>query len=210
MKMRKAFIHAFAVLLLSGIQAAAQNSAPPKLTQAQWNDDIDLFVKKFSASGNTFDLSRGLTSRGQIDFDKLYPRETFYPAIAELKAHLGERSDSSIALDLMRIVASAHVGHTTIYTGSGLGFADWLPIGFRWFPDGLAVVSSTSEYKPLIGKRLVTLGGQTPEQIETRLGVYISAETRQWLHSKLQEDLSVRPYLEALGAVEADGQVTIV
>ena len=209
MKERKVLFLVFAILLHSGMQAAAQYSSRTTLTQAQWTEDINFFVKNFSAAGKTVDFSRGITLRGQIDFGRLYPKETFYPAAEDLKAHLAGRSDSSIALNLMHIVASAKVGHNTIYAGRDMGFSDVLPVGFRWFPDGVAVVSSTTQYRQLVGKRVITIGGQGPEQIETHLGVYISAETKRWLQSKLQSALSVRPYLEAIDAVERDGTVMI-
>lgn len=201
---------AAACALIFAPQAGAQQTQRPPLTPAQWKEDIDLFVKNFSAPGTTFDLKLGLSSRGQVDFEKLYPAASFEPAVAGLRTHLSGRSDAAIALDLMRIVASAHVGHTSLTAAPGMGFEEWLPIGFRWFSDGVMVTSATPEYRTLTGKRLVTLGGLTPEQIETRLSKYISSETPQWLRYKLQGTMGQRPYLEALGAIDADGQVSMV
>jgi hypothetical protein len=68
--------------------------------EARWREDIDAFVRGLSAEGTTVDLERGISSRGQKDFGKLYPREKFDPAIASLKQSLPTLSDAEIVLRL--------------------------------------------------------------------------------------------------------------
>lgn len=40
---------------------------------ARWGEDIDFMLKGLSARGMTIDFARGPSSRGQKDFEKLYP-----------------------------------------------------------------------------------------------------------------------------------------
>ena len=64
--------------------------------------------KALPIPGTTVDLARGISIRGQKDFDKLYPRPEFDNAIAALKEDLANLKDSLIVVRLMRIVAGAH------------------------------------------------------------------------------------------------------
>jgi hypothetical protein len=42
-------------------------------SEARWQQDVEAFVRGLSARGTTVGLARGISSRGQKDFDKLYP-----------------------------------------------------------------------------------------------------------------------------------------
>jgi hypothetical protein len=52
----------------------------------------------------------------------------------------------------------------------------------QWFSDGLAVVETASEYREVLGSRVVRIGSMTPEQVEAAMAPYISHENDARLH----------------------------
>ena len=70
---------------------------------AQWQADLDYFAREFPAR--------------QIDFALLMPQDRFERELAELKRQVPQLSDPEILLELMRIVASLGVAHTSVAFG---------------------------------------------------------------------------------------------
>jgi hypothetical protein len=177
--------------------------------QARWEQDIDAFVQVFSTHGSTRDLFGDTTSRGQIDFEKLYPQKKFKAEITALKLSAGARTDAEIVLELARIVASAHVAHTFVEIPRSMGFERALPVQFRWFSDGMIVWLATPEYKQLIGMRVARVGSMTPEDLEKAVAPFISCENEPWLKWNAPKLMTLRPVLDALHRIDADGFVTL-
>ena len=136
-------------------------SPPAPLGEAAWREDLKFFVAHFGASGIA--IRGGIASRGEKDFEKLYPPATFDAAIKALDADLGRISDEEITLRLMRIVASGNVGHTTVNQPLNLGFFRRLPVSIFWYSDGPAVIGATQEYSSAVGARVLRIGTMTPE-----------------------------------------------
>jgi hypothetical protein len=187
----------------------AQVIDSPAARQARWDQDIDAFVQGFSARGSTHRAAGVDLSRGQLDFKKLYPPEQFNAQIAALKQSVGTRSDAEIVLELARIVASAHVAHTSVEMPMSMGFERALPVQFRWFSDGMIVWLATPEYKQTIGMRVAKVGSMTPEDLEKAIAPFISYENEQWLKWNAPALMTLRPVLDALHLIDADGSVTL-
>jgi hypothetical protein len=123
-------------------------------------------------------------AEGQKDFAKLYPKELFDRELAGLRASVEKSSDTEVVLGLMKLVASAHVGHTTVHVPRGpLAFHE-LPLAMYWYADGLAVTAAIEDYKQTLGARVVRIGSMTPEQAEAAVAPYISYENDVWLHQQ--------------------------
>lgn len=175
-----------------------------------WREDIDSFVDGISAKGTSFDLARGSSSRGQKDFDKLYPAATFQPAIAALKETIPSLSDAGIVLRLMEIVASAVVGHNSVELPKGMGFERRIPLTIGWLSDGPAVTYGTAEFKDAIGRRIRTIGGKTPDELLHAVTPLVSHENDASLRNGAAAFLTMYPVLSRLGLIGADGLVTVV
>jgi hypothetical protein len=188
---------------------AAQAIDSSAARQARWEQDIDALVQGFSARGSSLDVMGSVASRGQIDFEKLYPPKKFEEPIAALKRSAGARSDAEIVLELARIVASAHVAHTSVEIPRSMGFERVLPVQFRWFSDGMIVWLATSEYKRLIGLRVARVGSETPEDLVKAAAPFISYENEPWLKWRAATLMTLRPVLDALHLIDADGFVTV-
>src|ERR1043166_8806943 len=124
-----------AIIALTGFFAAGQGQVSER--EAHWNQDLAIFASEFPSH--------------QVDFAKLYSREVFNSEVAGLKADIGKLTDAEITLRLMRLVASANIGHNYVYAPLGnhlyrkLGFVS-IPLSMAWYSDGLAIVGGAPQY----------------------------------------------------------------
>src|SRR5262245_9602487 len=129
----------------------AQQPAPPAGREARWSEDLKFFADEFP--------------RRHVDFAKLYPRSGFDQELARLHAAVPKLSDAEITLRLMRLVASAGIAHTNVRLPVfKLGFQQ-LPVSFRWYSDGLAIMAATPDHAQVLGTRVLRIGLMTPEQL---------------------------------------------
>jgi len=183
------------ILLGSGVAAAA--FAPAQLPRDQaWREDIAFFAREFPAR--------------QLDFAKLYPRQRFDRDLDAITRSIATATDADIVLALMRLVASAHVGHTYLRapTDGALAFHR-LPLGFQWFADGLAVTAATDPYRAALGLRVTAIGTLSPERLEAAIAPFIAYEDDAWLRQQSQTFMVMEDVLRAAGQVDADGRVAV-
>ena len=188
---------------------AAQTPAPgtgPEERLAHWREDLNMVVSTLSAKGSTVDLQRGISTRGQKDFERLYPNlKTDLDALAERVPSL---SDSEVVLGLMKAIASARIAHNTVSMPIAMGFFGRLPLRFSWFADGLAIVEASHEYASALGTRVVKFGDKTTAEAVAGLAPYIAHENDVWLRAQSVEFLRPRAMLQHLGVLN-DAQVTL-
>jgi len=122
----------------------AQEANSPTDREERWHEDLKLFASEFPARHK--------------DFKKLYSQPDFDNRIFALQKDIPTLSDSEVALRLMRLVASANVGHTTVYFPEmKLGF--WpTALTLKWYSDGLAVVGAAPIYREALGMRVLQIG----------------------------------------------------
>jgi hypothetical protein len=194
------------LILALGHSLLAQSPRAP-LGEVAWREDLKFFVAHFGAPGVT--IRYGIATRGQKDFEKLYPPVTFDAAVKALDADLGRLSDEEITLRLMRIVASGNVGHTKVNMPPNLGFFQRLPITIFWYADGPAVIGAAQEYSSAVGARLLKIGTMTPEEALAAVAPYISHENDIWLHLMAPGYLVTRAMVEHLGLLGPDRRVEL-
>ena len=200
------------LLAMSIAWGEPQATAPalsPAERAARWQEDIQFFVTRFSASWENVDLKRGISTRGQKDFDKLYPRDSFHAAIDSLKADIPNLTDEEVVLRLMRLVASANVAHNGVRFPPGMGFSAQLPLDFHWYPDGLAVTAATPEYAAALGARVVKFGPMTPEQLLTAVSPYVAHENDVWLRQQALQFIRRGAVLRHFALLGPDGRVLV-
>jgi hypothetical protein len=186
--------------------AIAQKDSPEERA-AHWREDLRVLTAAFSAKGTTVDFERGITSRGQKDFEKLYPH--FAADMEALDADLPKLSDGEVVLRLMKIIASAKVAHNLVQQPVGLGFFQRLPLSLVWYSDGLAIMGASEEYMAAQGARVLKIGDKTPDQVVANLSPYIAHENDIWLRANAVELVRPRIVLQHIGLADADGQVTL-
>ena len=195
--------------LLGVVCALAQEqtkptSLSPAEREARWREDLQFLVAGLSASGDTFDLHRGISTRGQKDFEKLYPKASFDAEIKALGSDISQLSDAEVVLRLMRLMASAHVAHNLVQIRPRKGFFARLPLTFSWFADGLAVTEASPDYSRALGTRVLKIGTMTPEQLLAAVTPYISHENDVWLRTQASSFIRWAGVLRHFGMIDAD------
>lgn len=169
-------------------------SAPDR--EKRWREDLKVFAAEFPARHK--------------DFKKLYSQPRFDNEIVALHQEISTLSDSRIALRLMRLVASANVGHSTVYFPEmRLGF--WpTALTFKWYSDGLAVVGAAPIYAEALGTRVLRIGSMTPEQLLAEVAPYISYENDTWLREQSPAYFRNVEILKQVGAIGSDGRIKLM
>ena len=176
---------------------------------ARWVEDIDFMVKGLSARGMTIDLARGPSSRGQKDFEKLYPPSIFEPAIAELKGKLPELTNADVVLELMRIHAGAKVAHNSIGIPGTMGFEKRLAVAFNWYADGLVITSGSAAHREIVGTRVLKIGTKSPEEVLASVAPFIAQENQVWVRDQSARLMTLDPILSRIGVKERDGSIRL-
>lgn len=200
---------AMAAIVCAGAVRGLAQTAPAPVGQAGWREDLKIFTEKFGASGMTIDLQRGPHSRGQKDFEKLYPPAMFHAEMERLNSEAGRLSDEEMTLALMKLVASANVAHTMVSPGLHFHFFGRLPLSMTWFADGLAVMAAAREYSDAIGARVVRIGKMTAEEAQAAVGPYVGHETGTWQRLAAPGYLVTRAMLDHLGLTGPDLKIAV-
>lgn len=189
--------------------ALCQAPRPPaaKGRWERWLEDLHYLKAKFSAKGYAVDLSRGVTTRGQKDFRKLYP--SFHADIDALSAEVPTLSEDEIVLRLMKIIASGRVAHNRVQIPARFGFSMRLPLTFTWYADSLVVSAASSNYEAALGMRLLQMGNKPVEEIVMELSPYVSRENDVWLRESVAGLLPYKAILEQAGVVDSQGLVVL-
>jgi hypothetical protein len=178
-----------------------------------WKQDLHFLLKGVTAHGVGVDFKHGIPthvqgpSGGQRDFDKLYPN--FNADIDTLEADLPKVDDAEIVLRLMKIMASANVGHNIVQQPVNLGFFLRIAVQFAWYTDGLAVIAAAPAYRQALGTHVVKVADKTAEEVLTDLAPYIPHEDDAGLKEGSVSMLRPMAVLKHLGLLNQDGQVVL-
>jgi hypothetical protein len=183
-----AVVASVATMLAVGLGAQTTDRA------SHWRDDLDVF-------------SRTLKSR-QIGFAQRNDVVAFDAEIDALKKQAATLSDAAITLRLMKLVAAAHDGHSHVNLPLFAPFRR-LPLIFQWYADGLAVMSAAAEYSSALGLRVTRIGTMSPEDVLAAAAPYISHENASALRAESPGYLTTLELLQAIGAADATGRVSI-
>lgn len=161
--------------------------------EVRWREDLKVFATEFVAK--------------QKDFVTLYPKARFDKALADLESRAAAATDIDMLFDLMRLVASARVAHTTVNLPGQFGLRR-LPLGLGWYSDGLAVVSASDPYRAALGTQVVRIGTRTPQELEGAVAPYIASENEFWLHQQSPRLMTTLEMLQRVGAQSASDRVS--
>jgi hypothetical protein len=132
-------------------------------------------------------------------------QQDFNAAVNDLNQQIPQLSDDQIVVGLMKIAALPGDGHTNLWSPFAV-----LPIGLRWFSDGLFVVSAAQDYQRALGAKVVQIGGMTAGQAYAAVTAVISHENDQWVREVSASYLATPDILYGLGIVPAVGPVPYV
>jgi tetratricopeptide (TPR) repeat protein len=90
--------------------------------------------------------------------------------IKSIAENIPNLSDQQVVFQFMELLASLGNGHNFIVpTNSLKGAFTRLPVQFYWFNDGIYIVSATSHYKHLIGRKVISVANIPVEQVIERI-----------------------------------------
>ncbi|GEM_PF-6875830 len=208
----------FAACSLAGLLALAVFSAPTSAQGGEvaadhaenWKGDLEFMRHELSgkAAGLGLNIKRdmhGVLPHGQKNFEQLYPN--FNADLEALEGDLPKLEDGEIVLRIMKIIASANVGHNAVQQPGALGFYAKIPLQFGWYPDGLALVGAAAEYSKALGAHVLKIGDKTPDEVLAALAPYISHDNDAGLKENAPPMLRPAAVLKHLGLIGADGRV---
>ena len=142
------------ILCLSGFtfgQSKNSGSGRPKLTPAEWREDLQFALDTFLVRDLSFSPAA---------------REQFRRAVLELQRTVESRTDNEIIVGLAKAVALSRNAHTRLYLVRNRSELRRYPIRVWWFSDGLYVVRTTPEYSELLGAKVLRIAGRDAAELK--------------------------------------------
>ncbi|HEY8593210.1 MAG TPA: hypothetical protein VIL42_10160 [Sphingomicrobium sp.] len=114
-----------------------------------WNKDIDFLLNEISRANAEYR-------------DRPLPEE-FISGIAHLRRDIPRLSDERVFVQLNRVLATLHQGHTNLWEPKGKGPMNprIVPLGFHLFREGLFIINAAPAHHGLIGSKVVAIN-KTP------------------------------------------------
>lgn len=115
------------------------------------------------------------------------------------------QSVDELTLVASRALASFDNAHTTLLSP----LMRRLPIRLHWTADALIVVKARPEQAALLGRRILSLGGKTPEEMLASIPQLVGGGTANWARFRSEYFYSAPVALAFLGATTHDGSVEL-
>lgn len=170
---------------LGGMQVITVIAGPQLPTAAQpGSPATDLEFLRTAVLAN----ERGVTRRQRERFLELVDADPA-PASAE-----------QLTLVAARALSAFDNAHTTVVAP----LMRRLPVRFHWTADALIIVKARPEYASLVGRRVVALGGRTPEEMLAAMPELVGGGTTGWVRYRSEYYFSA-PAALALTGAEVEG-----
>jgi uncharacterized protein (TIGR03437 family) len=177
----KVRVHPVVLLLLLLLCAQIRLFA---VTAAGWQSDLQSAVKFMEST--------------HPDLFFQVSEQDFNTAVSNLNQDIPQLNDDQITVRFMELVAMVGDAHTNIFSP----FLT-LPIGLRWFSDGLYVTSAAEDYQRALGAKVIQIGSMTAAQAYAAVTPTISHESDQWVREVSAGYLATAEVLYALGITSA-------
>ncbi len=128
--------------------------------------------------------------------------EEFDLQMDAIKDGLVGLSYDEFQVGLMQLIASLGDDHTSLM--ASLEDRARFPVVFRWFSDGLYVIRVARVHAEILGGRVESIQGHSPDEIMDALDSIIPSETEGWLKSSIMPQIVTRSILQALGVIDGD------
>lgn len=174
-------------------QTTLSASGRPKLSAAQWREDLQFAIDTFLARDRSFSPQA---------------REQFRAAIAKLQQTVEQKTDEQIIVELAKAVALADNAHTRLYLIRNRSELRRYPIRVWWFAEGLYVVRTTPEYSALLGARILQIAGRSVQQLKREVAP-LYAGNDSWRTYISAYTMTCPDILLGLGLISQDGKAQI-
>ena len=175
-------------------QGPTAASGRPKLTPAQWREDLQFAVDTFLARDRSFSPEA---------------REQFRAAIGKLQQTVESKTDEQIIVELAKAVALAKNAHTRLYLVRNRTELRRYPIRVWWFPEGLYVVRTTPEFSALLGARILRIAGRDAQDVKREVAP-LYAGNEAWRTYISAYTMTSPDVLMGLGLIPESGKTEII
>jgi hypothetical protein len=140
-----------------------------------------------------------LVPRAHPDAFAHVSRAVFDSQIVAEQARIPKQTDAQRIMSLVRIVASLHDGHSTIFPFQPATGFHLFPLQLYVFSDGVYVTDAAPRYRHLVGQRLVQVATSTTSEAIGRLTPYVGADNEVTVADRIQHYLLCAECLAAAG-----------
>ncbi len=173
----------FLVVLLFVITSSSSSLDHEKRLQImKWEEDL-------------YVLSHELDSRHANAFFKI-PKEQFYDKVKEVRTQIPKLTASQVMVKIMELVALVGDSHTTVQQTTSTSM---LPFSLFNFSSGIYVISSTPEFRFLIGQRLIEINEYPIASVKERYRDIIPHENEYWVSYQFPKYLKNLDLMYGLG-----------
>jgi len=164
---------------------------------AGWRYDIDYLVAE--------------AQRMHAGPDRPAYQPEFLAAAADLKRRVATLSDGRMAVEIQRLLAMLHDGHSILHpVPSPRVTFTRVPLDLWLFSDGLAVVGADSGLGGRVGQRIVSVGGVPVAEALHRLEPYVSRDNPMGVAVLGTFLLTIPDFVAAAGLGGDAGSITYV
>ena len=175
------------VLLLATTLCAAEVAAQAPLDRDQrWTADLDYLVEQML----------------QIHPEPFWfiDQSSFEAEVASVRRRIPELTDHEVVVELMRICALLHDGHTSLRRNSaGPDFQKQYPVVLYPFEEGVYLSSANADYAEYVGGRVLRVGSMDIDDALARAATVASGENEYTIRDRAYRVLTEPTVVHALG-----------
>ncbi len=174
-------------LLVNFVLVTAQ-TAPVRLTAAQWQADVDFLAQAMP--------------RQHPNLFRRMKREDFDAAVKQLHDRIPSQNEDEIIAGLMKIVGMVHDGHTGLFPHSYFRSGIY-PIRFYSYQDGLFVRQAAPDYAGAVGARVLKIGNTPSDEALRLMGQLVAADNQMGISENAPLFLSIPELLAGQHIIDA-------
>lgn len=158
------------------------------LSQIDWKSDLDF-------------LARELPQK-HVGLFTIRTQKEFEEGLEQIKLNSDTTSDLGVAIKLQQLIAGFGDSHSFVNYNQFIDPNQLLPFQLYEFSDGLYILKTTSEYKELLGRQLISINGIPVQKIADSLSTLITRDNASIIKNRLPNLFSSKPLLEHFGFVK--------
>ncbi|MDK2562440.1 S41 family peptidase [Romboutsia sedimentorum] len=191
-------IFIFSTIVLSGCSSTIDGEK--SLDNKKWIQDIEYLDKNIRLK--------------HPDLFRYISEEEWKISLKKLKSDVVKLSDVSISLRIAQIISQIKDAHTStdvlnLLTPIGKEKIEIeevieFPIKFEYFKDGLRVIECDSQYKDILGYKLLSINNVPTDEVIKKVSTLNSYDNEQFAKLRAKKCMSIYEFLKFLQIVDGD------
>ena len=181
-----------AIIVLVDVRVLYFRSLPPQPTTNEWIEDLHALADQMSEKHS--------------DLRALVSEEQWKAAVEEIERRIPSLTDSEILMELFRLSALPNDNHSFPFIMIPCFDLHSFPLVVYGFPEGWYIVNAGREYADLVGARLLSIGGQSIDDIYGRYPLLLAAENGQSRKERFTYTVMLAEWLAYHGIIDDTGE----